>query len=298
VGVHPLNRRHLREHAPSGMVHDIHQQPRDGPGIRRVRVSQSFAADFAAVFQLPRWTGGMASDDLTVSIRQFGVGRLQGPYELAIRSSPTSIDLESRGMGKQNNLFTGSCSDRSRDFGRRLLLCVGEGELEEKSKHNHTGDRCRSMHPSSHRDIVAGRKRAHTTSFPRSGKNGLELIDLTTEGSNSEIALPTTIGNPTAKRGVARKNLKLLVNDPHGAGHIACGLLQHARSSFFSVARCWLHLHNLEVRCRSRRPRKQYQARTSQVATGKIDARAGVIQQTPRLNLVAARGLEPRTYGL
>jgi hypothetical protein len=298
VGVHPLNRRHLREHAPSGMVHDIHQQPRDGPGIRRVRVSESFAADFAAVFQLPRWTGGMASDDLTVSIRQFGVGRLQGPYELAIRSSPTCIDLESRGMGKQNNLFTGSCSDRSRDFGRRLLLCVGEGELKERSKHNHTGDRCRSMHPSSHRDIVAGRKRAHTTSFPSSGKNGLELIDLTTERSNSEIALPTTIGNPTAKRGVARKisscwSTTLVVPDTS-----PCGLLQHARSSFFTVARCWLHLHNLEVRRRSRRPRKQYQAKTSQVATGKIDARAGVIQQTPRLNLVAARGLEPRTYGL
>jgi hypothetical protein len=233
VGVHPLNRRHLREHAPSGMVHDIHQQPRDGPGIRRVRVSQSFAADFAAVFQLPRWTGGMASDDLTVSIRQFGVGRLQGPYELAIRSSPTCIDLESRGMGKQNNLFTGSCSDRSRDFGRRLLLCVGEGELKERSKHNHTGDRCRSMHPSSHRDIVAGRKRAHTTSFQSSGKNGLELIDLTTEGSNSEIALPTTIGNPTAERGVARKNLKLLVNNPRGAGHIALRIVA-ARKKFIS----------------------------------------------------------------
>jgi hypothetical protein len=59
----------------------------------------------------------------------------------------------------------------------------------------------------------------------------LELIDLTTEGSNSEIALPTTIGNPTAKRGVARKNLKLLVNNPRGAEHIALRIVA-ARKKF------------------------------------------------------------------
>ena len=95
MGVHALNRRHVREHAFSGMSHDIYKQPRDGGGIWGVHVSQSFAANLAAIFQLPRWTGGMASDDFTASIRQFGLGRLQCQCELAVRSGPTRIELES-----------------------------------------------------------------------------------------------------------------------------------------------------------------------------------------------------------
>jgi len=139
-----LNRCHVGKQALAGMSYGTHQQPWNGVSIQGIHVGYCFARDLAAVFQFPCRTGEMASDNLTLSVCQLCIGRLERPGELSVRAGLAGIDLRSRGMRGEDNFFGRRSLDCIRHVGRRLCLCVSHSEPEQRRECDESANRRRS----------------------------------------------------------------------------------------------------------------------------------------------------------
>jgi len=130
-GVNALNPGNRAEHTLPGMPSRSHQQPRNGPSIRRVRPSRDFPSHFAPVFMFPRRTRVVPSQQLSLLVPKHGVRRLQGPARFSVRSNLANVDLRSHGVRLQQNFLSSGSLHRIRYIwtGRRLRARQsGEGD--------------------------------------------------------------------------------------------------------------------------------------------------------------------------
>ena len=106
----------------------------------------------------------MASNDITLLIFQFCLGRFEGPSEFAVFAALAGIDLRSRGVRGQNGFFAGDRLNCIRNFGSRYLLRTGRPEADASSQddeaHEQRPGSCKCMH----RVIVAGQEKRSTIS--------------------------------------------------------------------------------------------------------------------------------------
>ena len=97
-GVNALNRGYVRKLTLAIVADYFYEQPGNRIGIERIHLRGGFAGDGAAIFQFPRWAGGMLSDHFVMAIAQLRVGTFQRPTETITGCSLAGVDLRAGGV--------------------------------------------------------------------------------------------------------------------------------------------------------------------------------------------------------
>jgi hypothetical protein len=106
LGVQALDGSGTRKDAIAFVADDMNEEPRNGIGIGRGSVRNSFAIDAAGVASQPRGSFEMLAEEIAVGVEEVGVWSFQSPGELGAVGL-ASVDLIAFGVEGEEELFAG-----------------------------------------------------------------------------------------------------------------------------------------------------------------------------------------------